>query len=210
MAAVYISKALGCVRSTAFVVRMWEMEWQAVLAFELRVTGRGQTVRLESKRLPLATNESKEELGFATCQQAQESFFCFFFLCKCFLVTFCCPISYNSKSCCVCGKKWMCWSASGRSPAIMWRWCSFYIWTGRWTVKVAGGAKQYRTVVVTLESTEFKCAEMYEVWLGVTRKDTSDISRLKSPWGTLNRRISENTLMLVAGKKTTISCSGGL
>lgn len=36
-------------------------------------------------------------------------------------------------------------------------------------MKVAGGAKQYRTVVVTLESTEFKCAEMYEVWLGVTR-----------------------------------------
>lgn len=69
----------------------------------------------------------------------------------------------------LCGKKWMCWSASGRSPAIVWRWCSFYIWTGRWTVKVAGGAKQYRTVVVTLESTEFKCAEMYEVRLGVTR-----------------------------------------
>lgn len=42
-------------------------------------------------------------------------------------------------------------------------------------MKVSGGATQYRIVVVTLESTEFECAETYEVWLGVTQKDTSDI-----------------------------------
>lgn len=143
------------VQGKAFVVRMWEMEWQAVLAFEPRVTGRGQSVRLERERPPPAANESEEELPPQPVSKLQSQSFGLSHKCFFGCVNFCYPISYHSKSCCA---LWLGSECAGQRLAGHQLHAEVVLFPindlANETVKVAGGATQQRTVVVTLESTK--------------------------------------------------------
>lgn len=155
---VYIFKVLRSVQGKAFVVRMWEQEWQAVLACELRVTEREQTVRLERERSPPAAPESEEELGPVGPLSELQRLILLVFYVNVFLAVLTSVAQFPTilSRIVLCGEKWMCWSAPGRSPAIMWRWCCLL--KMNWQVELLS-----RLWLLLWKVPKFECAEMFKV-----------------------------------------------
>lgn len=161
------------------------MEWQTAPAFALRVTGRGQTVRLDRERLPPAANEREVKLVPQPVSKLQSHSFGllhkrFFGLRQLSLAQF----PTIQVMLCFVVKKWMCWSASGRPPA-----------------KCGGGAVSYKRIgqwndergrwslwLLLWNIAKSERTEMYEEWW------VWYIRYAKVPRETLSRRTPANTL----------------